>query len=620
MSSKTGLSKTNKKSNPTGLMIWGSALITIFIHTSFYDPFNTPKFILLILLGGLLLGYLVNSYRESPVILNRHIFKPLFIIGIFLAFLLISTILTDVRYTGFFGESQRKNGMLTYLALSIILLYASQSMNLKSSLSLIRIAIFTGLMMSLYGLIQISGNDFVEWVNPYNSMISTLGNPNFASAMLAIFASFATFSLVLKQINLVYKYASVVMIVLSLIAIIRSDSRQGLITYFLSLLFYFSIYLYLTKRKLGITAIVISLGLSALIVAGMLQKGPLERFLYKDSVSVRGYYWRAGFEMFKDNPFFGVGVDRYGAFFKQYRESNYPLKYGFDISSSNAHNTIVQFFATSGVFVGLAYLTLLIYVFVTGLILVKKLNSEDQKIVLALLSAWIGFQAQSFISIDNIGISIWGWLLSGTILGISRSLSVVKPINTDLLGKKSRKNLVKINIFQPLVSLVALIPILFISYFLVKSENESQQARNLTNNSVPQNAPYLMTSARKVLDNPFADPYYKLLVVTFMNDMGFKEESRKEMQLLLKKDPRNLNSLQIMAGFQRLSGDVIGEIKNREEIAKFDPFNAPNYLELAKLYLSAGDKKGVTELRNKVLSFAPNASELNLINEILSEN
>ena len=170
------------------------------------------------------------------------------------------------------------------------------------------------------------------------------------------------------------------------------------------------------------------------------------------------------------------------------------------------------------------------------------------------------------------------------------------------------------------MSLVALIPILFISYFLVKSENESQQARNLTNNSVPQNAPYLMTSARKVLDNPFADPYYKLLVVTFMNDMGFKEESRKEMQLLLKKDPRNLNSLQIMAGFQRLSGDVIGEIKNREEIAKFDPFNAPNYLELAKLYLSTGDKKGVTELRNKVLSFAPNASELNLINEILSEN
>jgi hypothetical protein len=37
-------------------------------------------------------------------------------------------------------------------------------------------------------------------------------------------------------------------------------------------------------------------------LVGMLQIGPLEKFLYKPSVSVRGYYWRAGLEMFKDYP------------------------------------------------------------------------------------------------------------------------------------------------------------------------------------------------------------------------------------------------------------------------------------------------------------------------------
>ena len=51
-------------------------------------------------------------------------------------------------------------------------------------------------------------------------------------------------------------------------------------------------------------------------VLGMLQKGPLQNLLYKDSVSVRGFYWRAAIEMLKSEPLFGVGSDRYGSFFR----------------------------------------------------------------------------------------------------------------------------------------------------------------------------------------------------------------------------------------------------------------------------------------------------------------
>jgi O-antigen ligase len=171
---------------------------------------------------------------------------------------------------------------------------------------------------------------------------------------------------------------------------------------------------------------------------GMLQKGPLTSLLYKDSVSVRGYYWRAGIEMFKDSPLTGIGVDRYGTYFKEFREVGYPLKYGYEITSSNAHNTFIQLFATAGVFVGIFYLMLMALIFYSGVSLIKQINLEDKKIVLGLLSTWIGFQAQSLISIDNIGISIWGWLLGGSILALKFSLSgnlIINHENKHSLGQ-----------------------------------------------------------------------------------------------------------------------------------------------------------------------------------------
>ncbi|MFM7984157.1 MAG: hypothetical protein ACKPKO_33010, partial [Candidatus Fonsibacter sp.] len=43
-------------------------------------------------------------------------------------------------------------------------------------------SIFLSLLFILYGFMQHFGNDFIDWNNPYNSIILTLGNPNFSSA------------------------------------------------------------------------------------------------------------------------------------------------------------------------------------------------------------------------------------------------------------------------------------------------------------------------------------------------------------------------------------------------------------------------------------------------------
>ena len=66
--------------------------------------------------------------------------------------------------------------------------------------------------------------------------------------------------------------------------------------------------------------------------------------------------------MFLSSPLTGIGIDRYGAYFKEFRETQYSLNYGFDLTSSNAHNVPIQLFATGGIFVGGFYILILLFI------------------------------------------------------------------------------------------------------------------------------------------------------------------------------------------------------------------------------------------------------------------
>jgi O-antigen ligase len=269
-----------------------------------------------------------------------------------------------------------------------------------------------GVALGIYGIFQILGKDFVAWDNPNNSMIATTGNPNFASSLLALLVLISITSIFLDTMPRIHKYFAILAIVIDVFAIIKSQSIQGLLVIFFGLSFAtVLIFKYYFKKYVKIVLVTSSI-FTILAVLGMLQIGPLANFLYKESVSIRGYYWRAAVKMFELSPWTGIGLDRYGSYFKEVREVAYPLKYGFDITSTNAHNTFLQMFATGGVFVGISYFSIILLVLFSGLKLIMNSNNNEQKISIALLSVWVGFQSQSLISIDNLAISIWGWTLS----------------------------------------------------------------------------------------------------------------------------------------------------------------------------------------------------------------
>jgi O-antigen ligase len=366
-----------------------------------------------------LIGYIISFKRI--VIMNKNLKTLFFILVAFTGSALLASVFTDFKYVAVFGDTQRRNGLISYLSLAIVLFSASIFVRAFNIKRLYATTYFVGVITAIYAFMQTNGKDFVKWNNNYNSIIGTLGNPNFAAAVMAVMGVLICASIFITDFKIYIRFFAGALAILLFGLIYRSNARQGLLSYILCVGSFLIIWLYIKNKKLGIVAFSGGIIVFIFSILGMLQIGPLERFLYKPSVSVRGHYWRTGIEMFKHEPLFGVGMDRYGAYFKEFREVSYPLSYGFDITSSNAHNTFIQFFATGGVFLGVSYLILNGYILKRAIFGLKNLSGNNQLLLAGIFSAWIAFHAQSLVSIDNIGISIWVWVLGGSIIGLSVS-------------------------------------------------------------------------------------------------------------------------------------------------------------------------------------------------------
>jgi hypothetical protein len=77
----------------------------------------------------------------------------------------------------------------------------------------------------------------------------------------------------------------------------------------------------------------------------------------------------------------------------------------------------------------------------TGYCILKHsfLNQKFDFIFVALVSSWICFQTQSLISINQIGLAIWGWILSSAIIAYTR-LQQNEESKSDL-PKQNRKRI-----------------------------------------------------------------------------------------------------------------------------------------------------------------------------------
>jgi hypothetical protein len=400
------------------IVTWGTAFTTILVVSgSVTDPVNTPKFVALGVVGSAAIMVLVGSLKSR---LKSNM--PLVLLStFFFAASLVSTSASSAPVSQIlYGSYGRNNGLLTYVFLMFLILSAAVFRR-KSSFDLVVKSLITaGVINILYCLWVISFGDFIGWDNPYGNILGTFGNPNFIGAFLGIIFS-TLFALVLDSNSpKTYRLLALGLLPICGFEIIDSSAIQGRVV----ALFGSAIVLFLFLRSkfnvfvlAGYSAVTMLVGVVALL--GALQIGPLTEYVYKRSVSLRGQYWQAGWNTGQERPLTGVGMDAFGDWYRRTRDVQALELPGVNTVVNAAHNVPLDIFAFGGwpLFLCLSFIAF------SGIALVKVLmRSKKFDLVFAVLaSAWAGYQLQSVISINQIGLAVWGWILGGALIGYERA-------------------------------------------------------------------------------------------------------------------------------------------------------------------------------------------------------
>jgi hypothetical protein len=206
-------------------------------------------------------------------------------------------------------------------------------------------------------------------------------------------------------------------VAIGLFEIDKSNAVQGLVV---SAAGFSIIGFYLVRSRFksnlilaGYTIVIAVFGFIALL--GALQKGPLTSLIYKTSVSLRGEYWQAGWNMASQSPLTGIGMDSYGDWYRRARDEQALILPGPETVTNAAHNIPFDILAYGGWPLFITYI-FLIALATTAIVKVTLRNKNYDGTFIALTVAWACYQIQSVISISQIGLAIWGWILTGAVI------------------------------------------------------------------------------------------------------------------------------------------------------------------------------------------------------------
>jgi hypothetical protein len=302
--------------------------------------------------------------------------------------------------------------------------------------------------LAFYGFLQETGNDFYRFVNAYESNVfGTFGNPNYQSAFMGIFSSVALTIIVFSRINLLWKSLLAPLLLLAFFNMTWS-SDQGYFNFLAGFLASSIIYLSYRKSKFAFVTL-LSTGIAGalLLFLGILGKGPLSEFIFKSSLQARGFYWRAAINMITENPLSGVGMDGYGEAFQASRPA-WVAKSNPGLLTDTAHSVPLDIGASGGFPLLILYFGLVAYVLLLILRTVKR-QQEFDVVYAAIVAAWIAYQAQSLISINQLGLGVWGWSLGGLLIGyeLNQRGEIFRKVDEKVKKVKSPKQVIPASSF-----------------------------------------------------------------------------------------------------------------------------------------------------------------------------
>lgn len=529
------------------LLLVGTLAVSVFVTPWIsYDPINVSRILSLgvfgfgvcLMLGLLEARTLFLKYREIAIISLA-----------FLLWVLVIAFLSGLGWNEtFFGVSGRQTGLFAYFMFVFFVLGAIRVSGENFVADLLRCLVISGLLSGIYGVIQWLGKDPFDWINPYSPVFGFFGNPNFHSSFMGMSGAAALAFLFGKK-NVTSRGLLAAYQLLVIFNIFQSKSQQGFFVYAVGILVVVIILTRSKSSKLALGATGFALFGGLLSALDIFQRAPWSSIFYEESVSYRGDFWRAGWQMTLNNPIFGLGLDGYRDSFRIYRDQ-VAVSRNAEAMVDSAHNVFLDISSGGGFPLLILYLAINIFIFRSAFRVIRR-NKSFNPIFAGLVGSWLAYLAQSLISINQIGLAIWGWVLGGAIIGYE--------INT----REKKEILVKKNKFEgvifgigALIGLVVTLPL-----FIADAGFRSVVAKGD------------VTKIVSSVESWPQSPIRMNLAASILRSGGFPDQALEISKSAVEKFPRNFEAWQELLQNEKLSGAE--RISVISKLREMDPLN-PN--------------------------------------------
>jgi O-antigen ligase len=404
-------------------ILLGTVIVTGLILPNSYDPVSAPKmFMLAVVVGFGLLFVKLSIFQFRKWDLQSY--TALTFVILLVVNLLIHN---DAFSERLFGVSGRSTGYFTLTAFLLLFFIARNC--LDSIVIFLYYLALANIIVAGYFVSQFFGFDFAKYQDYYGAPSSTLGNPNFVSGFLG-FSSIVFVELLRRNIRKVnFAIPLFLFFTLNIWVIGKTDSIQGFVALGIGTFVYCLYGVYVSISRLNFLRLspvfILPLLLSFLGFFGI---GPLSKYIASTTVFSRLDYWRASLSMLLDNPLTGVGLDAFGDNYRLYRDERAIARFGETQVTDSAHNVYLDIFSYGGLPLGLAYIALNLIPLLILVIRVRSLESQAEKREkVILLALWCGFQIQTLVSVNQIGVTIWIWIILGLMASNTTGKTDVKP-------------------------------------------------------------------------------------------------------------------------------------------------------------------------------------------------
>lgn len=394
--------------------------VVLPINSELFE-FNKMLFIYTIatLIGGV---WLSRCFQERKIILKKTTFDiPLIL---FFVSQSVSALFSIDQHTSFFGYYGRFNGGLLSIFTYLFLYYGFVS-NIEEDINktvrtIFHISILSSILVVLWGLPGTFNHDlscllftnkfdntcWTAQFRPSERMFSTLGQPNWMGAYLAItffmsiyilFTSSRSKSRIFGGVGIVFCYIGILLS--------RSRSSMGSLVPGVILLCLYFIFQFSKKndwftslrKKIILIGIIILLLITVLVKTGISQIDYYLSFSFlksqtipivsdskadakplevvggiTDSFDIRKIVWQGALTLGEQYPLFGTGVETFGYAYYLVRPQAHNLTSEWDYLYNKAHNEYLNLYATTGLFGLVSFIVLILWM---GVVLVKKLFS-----------------------------------------------------------------------------------------------------------------------------------------------------------------------------------------------------------------------------------------------------